>query len=259
MPALKRVRREGIPLVLCSSKTRAEIERWRERLDNRHPFISENGGGVFVPPSYFSADDLDDVWPGAEMTEGYYALVLGTPYPLLRRALEEIRKEGFEVEGFGDMDVARVAKVTGLTPEEAKLALHRDFDEPFMFHGKEAELSAFLASVERKGLRHTTGGRLHHLTGENDKGKAVEVLKRLYERKFDRITTIALGDSLNDLPMLGTVDYPILVQNHRGEHDSRVAVPNLIKAEGAGPQGWARAVLDVMGVGKNRRPTSRRI
>lgn len=53
MPALKLCRERGIPLILCSSKTRAEIEVYRQRLKNEHPFIPENGGGIFIPKRIF--------------------------------------------------------------------------------------------------------------------------------------------------------------------------------------------------------------
>jgi mannosyl-3-phosphoglycerate phosphatase len=49
MPALDLIRAQGIPLVLCSSKTRAELEIYRARLDNGDPFIIENGGALYVP------------------------------------------------------------------------------------------------------------------------------------------------------------------------------------------------------------------
>ena len=55
LPAVRLLQLRAIPLVLCSSKTRAEIEPCRLSLHNRHPFISENGGGIFIPPGYFSA------------------------------------------------------------------------------------------------------------------------------------------------------------------------------------------------------------
>ena len=45
-PALGRLRAAGVPLVLCTSKTRAEIAPLRDALRNTHPFISENGGAV---------------------------------------------------------------------------------------------------------------------------------------------------------------------------------------------------------------------
>lgn len=52
-PALELIRRNDLPLILCSSKTRAELEVWRNRLENHHPFITENGGGIFIPERYF--------------------------------------------------------------------------------------------------------------------------------------------------------------------------------------------------------------
>jgi len=47
-----------------------------------------------------------------------------------------------------------------------------------------------------------------------------------------------LGDSPVDFPMLERVDYPVLVQNHRGEHDPRIRLPNLTTVEGQRPEGW---------------------
>jgi len=244
LSALELIKEKNIPLIICSSKTRAEIEQWKKRIDNPHPFVSENGGGIFIPHAYFSADNLQSVWSRIESADGYTVLVLGTSYAILRDTLEELRKDGFAVKGFGDMDAAEVAQITELSPEEAALAKKRDFDEPFVFSGGGARLEALVAAIEAKGLRCIAGGRLLHLTGDNDKGKAVDLLTQLYRKKFGEITTVALGDSPNDFPMLEHVDYPILVRNHRGEHDPRLTLPNLIKADGIGPEGWAQAVIN---------------
>lgn len=246
VPALEFIKSKGIPLVFCSSKTRAEIECWRERLKNTHPFISENGGGIFIPLSYFLDDDPAIVWPRTKKADRHYILALGMPYQRLREVLDELRKGGFEVKGFGDMDAAEVAQITGLNLKDAALAKQRDFDESFVFTGEQSDLSRLFASIEKKGLRYTVGGRFYHLMGDNDKGVAMDILKELYERKFGETVTIALGDSPNDLPMLERADYPILVQNHKGEHDRRIALPNLIKADGIGPQGWGKAVLNLI-------------
>ena len=232
--------------MLCSSKTRAEIERWRATFNNSHPFIAENGGGIFIPHPYFSEDNLKTIAQRQEWIDAYTVLILGTPYPVLRRALEELRKENFEVKGFGDMDFTEVAQITELGPEEAALAKSREFDEPFVFSGKQTKLDALLATIKEKGLQCIAGGRLLHLTGKNDKGKAVAILTELYRRQFGEVVTCALGDSPNDFPMLEKVDYPILVRNYQGKHDSRIMLPNLIKAEGIGPAGWAKAALAII-------------
>ena len=51
--ALQAIKEKNIPLIICSSKTRSEIEYYREKLSNNHPFVSENGGGIFLPEGYF--------------------------------------------------------------------------------------------------------------------------------------------------------------------------------------------------------------
>jgi len=52
--ALQLLKKRRIPLIFCTSKTRAEIEFWRDEVGNYDPFISENGGGIFIPKDYFS-------------------------------------------------------------------------------------------------------------------------------------------------------------------------------------------------------------
>jgi len=47
--ALKLLKKYNIPLIFATSKTRAEIEFWRKKIGNNDPFISENGGGIFIP------------------------------------------------------------------------------------------------------------------------------------------------------------------------------------------------------------------
>ncbi|HON96275.1 MAG TPA: HAD hydrolase family protein [Deltaproteobacteria bacterium] len=54
-PALEKTRALGIPLVICTSKTRPEVELLRAEIGVAGPFIVENGGGIFFPREY---DDL---------------------------------------------------------------------------------------------------------------------------------------------------------------------------------------------------------
>jgi mannosyl-3-phosphoglycerate phosphatase len=83
IPALTALREQGIPLVLASSKTRAEMEPIRERLDLHNPFIVENGGAVFVPHGFFE-------FPLERMRTRppYQVMELGLPYHMLREVLK---------------------------------------------------------------------------------------------------------------------------------------------------------------------------
>ncbi|HEY5648486.1 MAG TPA: HAD hydrolase family protein, partial [Nitrospiria bacterium] len=95
--------------------------------------------------------------------------------------------------------------------------------------------------------RITRGGRLFHLTGENDKGKAVQVLTGVFQKFHENVVTIGIGDSLNDLPMLEAVDHPVLVQKPGGGYQEGIRLPGLERARGVGPEGWSQAVLKLIG------------
>ena len=51
--ALKELERRRVPLVLVTSKTRAEVEALQRKLGSVQPFVTENGGGIFIPHGYF--------------------------------------------------------------------------------------------------------------------------------------------------------------------------------------------------------------
>ncbi|MDZ4164461.1 MAG: HAD-IIB family hydrolase [Smithellaceae bacterium] len=234
LPVLTLLRENDIPLILCSSKTRREIELYRERLRNIAPFVSENGGGIFIPEGYFALET------SGESVDHYRVISQGTSYVVLRKAFVALREKlGAAVRGFGDMSVAEISQLTGLSQEEAACAKMREFDEPFVFNGDPDE--EFLGAIKRAGFYWTTG-RLHHIMGRNDKGQAVNILIKLYEKKYGRLVTMGLGDSLNDLPMLQAVDQPVLIRREDGSFDGLVDFPGLVKTSGTGPAGWGEAV-----------------
>ena len=244
LPALELLKRRDIPLIVCSSKTKGEIGHYRRKLANHDPFITENGGGIFIPKSYFDPDLLTLPFDVRE-ENGYSVIRLGAKYSDLRKALEALKSRGFPVKGFGDMTVEEITSISGLSRSEAALSKERHFDEPFIFDGDEADVRGLLAEITALGFRFTRG-RFFHILGNSDKGKAVSLLTGLFKKRFGSVVTIALGDSLNDLPMLQAVDVPVVVQKKDGTYEPEINVPNLIRAEGIGPAGWNRTVLTLI-------------
>jgi mannosyl-3-phosphoglycerate phosphatase len=242
-PALRLLQEKKIPLVICTSKTRAEIEPIRAALVNTDPFISENGGAVFIPEGYFIHE-----FPPARRESGYHILEFGIPYRRLREVISELQERlPGKIRGFGDMAVEEVMELTGLSEPEAALAKKREYDEPFLF-SVPASLGIIKEVAEAAGLKITQGGRFFHLTGDNDKGKAVRLLQTIYAQEENRsLKTIGLGDSPNDLPLLENVDFPVLVQKPGGRYDPSIQMSRLIRAPGEGPDGWRAAVLDLLG------------
>jgi mannosyl-3-phosphoglycerate phosphatase len=239
-PALALCRKLEVPVILISSKTRAEMNVLRLELGLASPFISENGGGIFFP--------VQGAWeppPDALPVGDLRKWSLGPPYPELVAALREISNElRLDMQGFSDMTVEEISRLTGLDSEQARLAAMREYDEPFILSGREkTDMEALLKAAAERGLRVTEGGRFYHLHGPCDKGEAVDRLSGWIQASSGPVKTMALGDSPNDFSMLKRVDYPVLVKSARAYPDLRQEIPSLNSTEEEGPAGWNAAVM----------------
>ncbi len=239
-PALEAIRTAGIPLVPCTSKTRAETEFWRARIGVSDPFIVENGGAIFIPcGGHLSLP------PSAVRSGAYGVIEFGRRYHELVETLRAAAAEsGCRVRGFADMSVEEVAAACAMSEEHAVLAKQRGYDEPFMIQDpNRAEM--LLAAIEARGFRWTRGGRFHHILGGNDKAIAVATLAAAYRRLDPCVRLIGLGDGPNDVTFLRTVDMPILIRSARVDQ-LREAVPGAQVTAHAGPRGWCEAVLEAI-------------
>ena len=229
--ALELLKKKEIPLIFCTSKTRAEIEFWRKKIGNNDPFISENGGGIFVPKDYFSFKIQSD-----EEYNNYLLIKLGINYSQLIGFINFL-KEKYNIRSFYDMSSKEIAVDANLELTQAELAKKREFDLPFKILNKEQEKS-ILNEIGKHGLNYTIGGRYYHLLGDNNKGEAVRILSDLFRRKYGDIKTIAIGDSENDLQMLDSVNEGFLVKKKNGSYASN----KYKKVKGVGPEGWNKIV-----------------
>jgi len=228
LPALQKIRELRVPLVFCSSKTAAELEKLRRELNLTDPFISENGGGIHFPKD-------------GKVT------VLGMPYEQLQVQLREISESlSLEFHSLKEMSVAETMALTGLCESGALLAQKRSFDLAFVVRGA-FDLAVLEKKARERGLQLSRGARFLHLTGDNDKGRAVRSLVEHYEEEMrQKVKTIGLGDSENDVPMLEEVDIAVIIPNPGSEAPLRMDARNLIRATSPGPAGWNKAVLSLL-------------
>ncbi|MFP4475575.1 MAG: HAD-IIB family hydrolase [Desulfatibacillaceae bacterium] len=237
-PALGACRARHVPVVMVSSKTRAEMEPLGSELGIEAPFAVENGGAVYLPRKEFPEPP-----EGGREDGPWWRIEPGSPYREIVPALEEISgKLGVRLEGFAGMSVDRIMEVTGLDREGARLAAAREYDEPFVAPrtGMEAMLAKAAAS---RGLRVSGGGRFFHLHGDNDKGRAVRLVVEAYGKRGLEVVSAGLGDSHNDESMLKVVDHPYFVgPPERTPRD----IPRLVVTKRTGPEGWNLAVLDFL-------------
>ena len=239
-PAVQRLQAAGIPLILCSSKTRPEIEECRRELNNHDPFIVENGGAMLVPDGYFPFRP----WFSKESGD-YDVIEFGAPYTELVKALEHAAAmTDCTVAGFSQMSPAEIAAKAGLSLKQAEWAKQRQYDEAFEFI--DGDRAALLRAISEAGYQWTRGGRFYHITGNSDKGLAVMLLLRLYYQIHRNVISIGLGDSLNDAEFLSAVDLPVLIRSARSA-ELLERVPNAKVTSDAGPRGWNHAILEAIG------------
>ena len=221
-PALAALRAQGIPLVLASSKTALEIAPLRAAMGFSHcPAIVENGAGLLAAGADPQALDDGD-------------------YLEIRAALTRLDPDlRAQFQGFGDLDAAGVARLTGLSLEDAASAKARQFSEPGTFSGDAEARAAFVSALTKFGLCATQGGRF--LTLSKGATKADQIAS-LTAQLAPHARTMALGDAPNDLAMLMACDIGVIIPNPAHSGLTETAAPHLLRAPKAGPEGWAISV-----------------
>src|SRR5690606_41723986 len=119
LPAMERLAANGIPLVLNSSKTAAEMRDLQGAMGLRAPFIVENGAAVGIPAGCLNCTEEEVVHFGASHSE-------------VLRTLLVRREEGARFRGFSDL-LARVsAGLSGPKGGDAARAKQRLGTEPLV-------------------------------------------------------------------------------------------------------------------------------
>ena len=223
---VQRLRKNHIPLVLCSSKTRVEQEKIRKYLEIEDPFIVENGGAIYIPENYFPID-LEE---------------LGLSINRIDKNLV-IELSHIEFTAVHDLSLPELAQKVGITKNDEKLMASREYSETVLEININ-ELDNLKKILNHRGLRILQGTRYNTISSLHDKGSAISILKKLYAMKFEKeqIESIGIGDALNDIPMFENVDKPFLVRNIQNSY-TPMKINNLTRVIGIGQTGWKEIIL----------------
>ena len=244
-PALGALREMGVPLVLVSSKTLAELEDYRRQLDLQHPVVAENGAVTNIPADYFP-DAMD-------FSEG------GITRAELQAVYAEVKQAGsFNCEAFYELGVAGIIRETGLTEEQAIRANDRQGSEPVLWLDSDEQAGQFAKEIHARGLRCIAGGRFLHVMGNTSKEQAVQRLLDAYARKWPGtvLTSVSLGDGPNDLGMLASTDIAVII---KGKHEHRMSLESqnrVLRPPSPGPRGWNEAILAILAEQQDTRPAA---
>ena len=119
----------------------------------------------------------------------------------------------------------------------------REHDEPFLVEGPGEQ--ALLEAIESLGKRWSRGGRFYHIHDAIDKGQAARLVIEHLASPGAWLTTAALGDAPNDIPLLEACDHQFII-GARYATAMLAALPEATVIPQDGPAGWNQAVLNLL-------------
>jgi mannosyl-3-phosphoglycerate phosphatase len=224
-------------LVLCSGKTRAELELVLQQLEVCHPFVSEDGGGLYVPEGYFSFDV-----PDARSVAGYQVVEFGRPYAeVVGRLHRAAARSSIRIIGFSDMSIEQVAHVCGLPPLQAQLAKQREYVEPFrMIDPSPAARARLCRALEGVNLRCALGESFDRVGSPVDLDVCVTLLRSLYRRANPAVMTAGVAHASGHDSLRNIVDCHVIVPDDTGSDEIDVV-------------DWAGAIVEAVQELRRRR------
>lgn len=215
LPVLDRMDENGIPMVVNTSKTRAEWLAMRGEFGNVAPFVVENGSAIY---------------DGDEVT------VFGMPRAEILEVLKPL-KGLFKFKGYADAAVTDIMEWTGLGRQSAERSADRHFSEPLLWQDTPEKEEEFCQLIEERGLMTLRGGRFLHVLGKTDKGRPVEHFRK------EKVAIIALGDRPNDLAMLKAADIGVVIAAGDG---FVLEADDVLRSTETGPRGWAEMMTQIL-------------
>jgi len=212
-----------------------------------HPIVCENGSFIAIPQqSDFTEAEIRGHFTSVESIPNFLLCHLGVSRSEFLPILTELRESNsaYNFSGYADWTIEEIANHTGLAHAKAALSHQRSGTEPIHWHGSKSAFDQFKLELEQRSLKAVSGGRFIHISGESTKGNALMILADLYRKKYDNeTTTIALGDSPNDISMLNAADIAVVIPN---KQTLEPIAPKVIHASEAGPTGWNTEILKIL-------------
>ena len=205
---LRRLQQRGIPTLLASSKTFAEMVAFQTLAElPPQPFLFENGCGIGWPTTS---------WPaavGAPQRElgAYGAIVRGGDPERLRTLLHHLRASGgLRFSLLEELDFAAIQRLIGLEEPLARLALQRLASLPLVWQDDADALERLRRQLACEGLGAVSGGRLVHVAPPCNKAEALAQLLTWLGEAPHTTNLLACGDSENDRALLESAHVALL-------------------------------------------------
>ncbi len=241
---LSQLESNDIPVIANTSKTFSEMLILQKELNNKHPFIIENGAAVVIPNDYFAEKPAGmiqqgDFWVKPFVQKrSYWQAIIG-----------QLRTRYYGCfKTFSQLGPEQISEFTGLDIDSAYRSSQRLFGEPIIWLADEELKHHFLDELNALGANVLIGGRFIHVSGRTDKGIAMQWLCEQYQTAFKnkKIKSLAVGDSQNDVAMLAQADVAVLIRSPSHDLPVLKRTKNCYISDLEGPKGWANTINNLM-------------
>jgi len=245
----------GIPAVWLTSRSRLQFDEPRRRLGHRHPFIAEDGCGIYLPADYFH------LLPDVAVTRGrkvstlrlgrFTCIPIAKALPAASEGLTELSEDsGIAIVALRALSPRELSQNLGLPPREAELVRQRDFDELFFFAGAPQEsIDHFLEDGRGAGMEFRPHGALWSAAIGASIPRCVAVLSKLYDRALrNHAPSVAVATPEFGSGLFGSCDRTILLSDRRADSaaNNQSEAPRTREIPLNSPAVWER-VLETVG------------
>jgi predicted mannosyl-3-phosphoglycerate phosphatase (HAD superfamily) len=244
----------AIPAVWLTSRSRLQVDDPRRKHAHTHPFIAEDGCGVYLPEDYFHlrpASDASRTKKATTLRLGRFTCIpVAEALPAAAEALQTLSRDtGVPVVTLRSLSPRELAQNTGLPPREAELARQRDFDDIFFFAGaSNEEVERFLTEGRSRNLQFRQNGVLWSTAiGPSIQG-CIRQLAKLYDRAL-RYHAHILGIATPELApgLFPFCEHTILLTGGKSEEASedRPDSPHARRLQLHAPDVWERLLAAI--------------
>lgn len=241
---LEKLKQAKVPVIPTTSKTFSELKVLRKEIGLDGPFIVENGAAIHIPHGFFRQKPASTQWQ-----EGYWLRQFTSRKNYWLSLLDKVGKnyQGL-YNHFSAMSIEQIVDATGLSEEAAERASDRQYGEPVLWLGDNTQKAKFLTELRLKGAKPLQGGRFIHISGECNKGVALQWFVKEFNRQYPELEciSIALGDGENDIAMLDSADYAVRILSPINEPPTLTKQDNVITSTLEGPAGWSESLEKIL-------------
>jgi glycerate kinase len=223
------LKRQQIPMLLYSRKTKSEILNICEQLAIFQPFVAENGGALYVPKGYLKLE-LD----GFSENDKTMELPFGTTKDFIENITEKLAMiSGMKSLKMTDITPLDVADILEIEIKEAERMMDRKYSQQILKAEQKTPINdTFKQLLNQQGLSILETEHDFSI-GHFNIEKPVQYWIELLKNKYPEIETFAIGNDAIDAPIFKLVNQAFLLKKEKEWEQVHADNLNMINAGNA--------------------------